>query len=571
MKISLAQHRRLLVREYMLQKDGFDKLLNSYAAKLRETGVLYVSQLAGIDITRGNLLLRLSSKKPFPRKNEHLTAFIPQSVYQNPQSWQTATYETIRNAPLRLCELVPVWFQFEDNDRLTIGFRGATPDFMDKLPLNAVIILGPQEPPTEYLRNLIFLVDNATLYPRFEETVLIDIDQNNWHPEPLQNDRETSLLLSAQLAIHRDIQIQGPPGTGKSFLIANLCADFLRQGKRVLVSALTNTALTEVADKEGLTHFVEAGKVYKTSLTTDEIKRFPNLQNGADYNQEPGTLLFTSYYKLSERAKTATGAQFDLVIVEEASQSFLATIGAARHLGELCLIVGDQMQLQPIRLLNDEDLENPHLVKAFTGLATIAESQLIPAQFILENTFRLSPFCTYLTNSFYDDRLRSIQVVSKPLKYPINAEIPFMNKTVHLIKLPMAIGVKSPDMGLNSIVKLTAELHQLNPKASIAVLSFYVITIKDLQRYIYDEVGYSEKVLVETIDRVQGITVDICIFLIPNSGLSFSLNPNRFNVATSRAKHQTILVVPGTLNLNGTDQRVREYFSKLENPDPDIY
>lgn len=317
MKISLAQHRRLLIREYMLQKDEFDAVLNSSAAKLREKGDLYVAQLAGIDQTRGNVILRLNSKKPFPRKNEHLTAFIPQTVYQNPQSWQTYTYGTIRSTPLRLCELVPVWFRFEDNDRLIIGFRGATADFLDTLPLNAIILLGPQEPPTDYLKNLIFLLDNANLYPRFEETVSIDVDQTNWQPEPLQNDSKTSLLLSAQLAIHRDILIQGPPGTGKSFLIANLCADFLRQGKRVLVAALTNTALIELVEKEGLTDFVKAGKVYKTSLTTDESKRIANIRNGADFDNEPGTLLLTSYYKLSERVKTATGAQFDLVVVED--------------------------------------------------------------------------------------------------------------------------------------------------------------------------------------------------------------------------------------------------------------
>lgn len=563
MKIPLAKHRRLLIREYMLQKNEFDTVLNCLAAKLRDKGDLYVAQLAGIDQTRGNVILRLNSKKPFPRKNEHLTAFIPQTVFQNPQSWQTSTYGTIRTTPLRLCELIPVWFRFEDNDRLIIGFRGATADFLDALPLNAIIILGPQEPPTDYLRNLIFLLDNANLYPRFEETVSIDVDETNWQPEALQYDSHTSLLLSAQLAIHRDILIQGPPGTGKSFLIANLCADFMRQGKRVLVTALTNTALTELAEKEGLTDFVKAGKVYKTSLTTDESKRMANLRNGADYNNEPGTLLLISYYKLSERVKTATGAQFDLVVVEEASQAFLATIGAARHLGEQCLIVGDQMQLLPIRMLNDQDLESPDLAKAFTGLDTIANSQFTPVNFILENTFRLSPFNTHLTNSFYSDRLQSSQPVLKPLNYPSHNQLPFTSQTAHLVELPMALGVKSPDIALGYVTKLAAELHRLNPKASIAVLSFYVITVKELQRHIYAEVGYSEQVLVETIDRVQGLTVDICLWLIPNTGLSFSLNPNRFNVATSRAVHQTVLVVPDKMSLSGADERVLEFIARL--------
>lgn len=559
MQIPIKQHERLLIQEYKLQEDEHAKILNESAVNLRDAGKLYMATLAGIDELRGNVILRFSSKRPFPRRNEHVTAIIPAREHDRPANWHHATYRIIQAKAQRFCELVPIWYRFEENDRLIIGFRGATASFLADLPTGTALILGPQEPPTAYLENLISLLRDAHLYPRFQDTVSVDVSGETWNPEPLTNDNTTSLLLSVQLTLHRDMIIQGPPGTGKSFLIANLCADFLRQGKKVLVTALTNTALMELVEKEGLADFLQSGKVYKTSLSTDESRRLPKLKNGADYAHLPGTLLLCSYYKLSEKALLATGAQFDLVIVEEASQAFLATIGAARHLSEQCVIVGDQMQLQPIRATTDGDTEHPSLIKAFNGLSTLAESEFTRSKFILEQTFRLTPYSTYLSNAFYGGRLQSTQPQLNPLYYP--ATFPVPEKSVHLIELPLATGVKAPQNAIIQVAQLTEELHRLNPKATIAVLSFYVSTVKELQQRIYSDVGFSEWVTVETIDRIQGLTVDVCILLIPNNGLSFSLNPNRFNVATSRARHRTIIILPSDLNVNEIDERVKTYLT----------
>ncbi|WP_054950747.1 AAA domain-containing protein [Numidum massiliense] len=45
------------------------------------------------------------------------------------------------------------------------------------------------------------------------------------------------------------VTVQGPPGTGKSHTIANLIANFLAHGKRVLVTSQTEKALAVLADK----------------------------------------------------------------------------------------------------------------------------------------------------------------------------------------------------------------------------------------------------------------------------------------------------------------------------------
>lgn len=108
MEIPLDQHRGTLIKEYKLQEDEFRKILSESAFQLRETGKLYVAQLAGFDELRGNVILRLSSKRPFPRKNEHLTALVPAKIHNNPANWQSTNYEQIRGQSQRFCELVPV-------------------------------------------------------------------------------------------------------------------------------------------------------------------------------------------------------------------------------------------------------------------------------------------------------------------------------------------------------------------------------------------------------------------------------------------------------------------------------
>jgi hypothetical protein len=70
-------------------------------------------------------------------------------------------------------------------------------------------------------------------------------------------------------------------------------------------------------------------------------------------------------------------------------------------------------------------------------------------------------------------------------------------------------------------------------------------------------------VVIETIDRIQDLTVDECIFFIPNTGLHYSLNPNRFNVVTSRLKNTTTITLPDDVNFDGVDDKVDEYFRRL--------
>lgn len=83
------------------------------------------------------------------------------------------------------------------------------------------------------------------------------------------------------------------------------------------------------------------------------------------------------------------------------------------------------------------------------------------------------------------------------------------------------------------MVKVLNELTVLKGN-EIAVLTPYIETLIHLQQNLKSKTN-SRNYLIESVDRVQGLDVDYCFYVIPKSS-SFSFNLNRFNVATSRAK-----------------------------------
>ena len=73
-----------------------------------------------------------------------------------------------------------------------------------------------------------------------------------------------------------------------------------------------------------------------------------------------------------------------------------------------------------------------------------------------------------------------------------------------------------------------------------------------------------DNIRIETVDRVQGLTVDYCVFFIPNASIRYSLENKLFNVATSRAKYSTIIVTDNTILKENISEEVRKYLLKAQ-------
>ena len=75
------------------------------------------------------------------------------------------------------------------------------------------------------------------------------------------------------------------------------------------------------------------------------------------------------------------------------------------------------------------------------------------------------------------------------------------------------------------------------------------------------------QLLVDTVARVQGITKDVVIFMIPNCDAQiYSFKVTMFNVATSRAIYNTFIITDkDVMAYKYMDNKVRTYIDKLVN------
>lgn len=410
-----------------------------------------------------------------------------------------------------------------------------------------VLVYDPPQP-IELFGNMInYMVDHRTNPELFLEA---KIDYEDWHPQELEyNPAEPDLIWSTiydTLQSDKVCILQGPPGSGKSYTIAQIVQKYLDEGKSVCATTMANKGLMELVNQEPLHKALESGAIFKTHLSADEHKQAPNLQAiGKDLSVLSGQLLCATNYELSyafnpERVATNGTPQYDLIVIEEASQALLTCIAAFKSLANHCLIVGDPMQLPPI--VTSEN--NPSFLKwnvssQIEGLKTFALGSDIKAYRIV-TSFRMTQRSADLTKIFYANRFRSVQ--KEPVLFPeANKQLfPAEGGVLYCVTEDVANQVYSntADTLISQIIQQFSTVY-LNK--SLAVVTPFQATVRELQkRFITEDI--EGDITIETIDRIQGMTLDYAILYLPARNPDFALTENRFNVATSRSRSTTLII-----------------------------
>lgn len=91
-------------------------------------------------------------------------------------------------------------------------------------------------------------------------------------------------------------------------------------------------------------------------------------------------------------------------------------------------------------------------------------------------------------------------------------------------------------------IDLIHSLETHRRESTLAIISPFKETVKKLQREFQTDKRILKEFIVETIDRIQGMTVDYVILYLPACGSEFALDERRFNVATSRSQSTTLIV-----------------------------
>ena len=553
-----------LERELKAQNDSFlEKLESPAITLLQEKEEIFLGKFVGFK--DGALILKMSNKRGLPRKGEYLNCLALPSNFRNYHNWEKTTYGELINRQEANTEVITIWYGNSGDSQFSlVGFRGVDLDFakiIEKVQ-GIILVLGPHIPPFEYIANLQELVKEQN---NKNANVILDNDYHitTWNPILLDDKEDVASFMCSQLNCTDTVILQGPPGTGKTTMIAKLCKSFLAEGKSILVTALTNRALIEIAEKEDLKDELINSKVFKTNLSVDEHENLPLLQKSKEFNAVPGRLLLSTYFISSSAALDYSIPMFDIVIMDEASQAILPMFAAAKRLGQKNLWIGDIKQLAPVVEINEDVIQKKGYGNIVNGFALLSTSTTIP-NYQMTKTFRLTTRAAQYTALFYNGTLKSKSKVQNiPTPNGLEKFI-HINGGPSLLLTDLPIGIVSPNELLALTTMIVDAIYKSNPAAKIAVLSCFKATAKQLQRSILQYSGVYKNLIVETIARVQGLTTDITIFVIPNTSVYRSLEPKLFNVATSRSLQNTIIIADKDVLSLATNKEVREFLTQLK-------
>lgn len=562
------RHYLFLEEELQAQTNAFNAKLNTSAYYLlSEREELFVAKFVGFK--DGEMILKFSMKSALPRKGEYLYCFTTPKEFHNYRNWGNKTYGDLLMSKGFGSEVIYIWQSaiIEEPGFCLAGFRGVDTEFMEHIQYSngAILILGPNIPPYEYLSNLQKIIRSSDFDIRDSSEMKTEIK----NPIILKSETNISDFLIKQLSLSDSLILMGPPGTGKTTEIAELCKSICEQGKSVLVTALTNRALMEVAHKKSLAGLLESGHIHKTKITIDEAQELPLLNLMKSISVIPGGLVLSTYYITSGLATQVEGEPpFDYVIMDEASQAITAMFCAVRKLGKKTILVGDINQLPPVTMVNKDRVEKMCYNSFIFGLKEISSSDSAPT-YMLSETWRLPERAAQYTGCFYAGKLHSKVKETVSLK-PIGIE-PWIDQVLSdrggptLVMTDMNLGDRKPISGISIATAMTLSLLSADKNLKIAVLTFFVETAKALQRYIYSRIPSADRLIIDTVSRIQGLTTDVVIYLIPNTGYLWSISRGLFNVATSRAtKHTIIISDKGVIDYAlEADKSVRDYLLNL--------
>lgn len=150
--------------------------------------------------------------------------------------------------------------------------------------------------------------------------------------------------------------ILGPPGTGKTTMIQEMCEQFLKQNKRVLLTSWMNVAVDNALESVIKNNKYDQKDVcrigsgdYKLSEAVRPYSFSDNLKELAS-KKLVGVTLASAY-----RAKDINNKNFDVVIVDEAGAATVPQTLLALDIADKFILVGDHLQLPPI--VNDSNEE----------------------------------------------------------------------------------------------------------------------------------------------------------------------------------------------------------------------
>ncbi|GFF27387.1 DNA replication ATP-dependent helicase/nuclease dna2 [Aspergillus udagawae] len=431
---------------------------------------------------------------------------------------------------------------------------------------------------------------------------------------PLSDSAKASLNVDQKRAIDKVMSardyalVLGMPGTGKTTTIAHIIRALVAQGKSVLLTSYTHTAVDNILLKIRDDNF----RILRIGATA---KVHPEVQQFVDLAAVPKTTveeLKASYEESQVVATTCLGVNhnifnrriFDYCIVDEASQITLPVCLGPIRMARTFILVGDHYQLPPL-VQNKEAQEGGLDVSLFKLLSDAHPESVVN----LEHQYRMCEDIMALSNNLiYAGRLKcgTPAVASRSLDLPNIAGL----KLHHINQLPQSpsqrqfcLGTNQGRCWLRDVLDPSAKNRFINtdtlaipardvangarivnptessicaqlveslvscgiPARNIGVITFYRSQLSLLKQNLR---RFLPELEMHTADKFQGRDKEVVILSCVRSNADNNVGDllrdwRRINVAFTRAR--TKLLVVGSKNtLRDGNDLLRKYISMVE-------
>lgn len=257
-------------------------------------------------------------------------------------------------------------------------------------------------------------------------------------------------------------------------------------------------------------------------------------------------IMSTTY---SLRRSLAENIVYDYVIVDESSQVDLATGVLALSCAKQAVIVGDLKQLPNVvdsetavntdQIFKNYDIPEPYRYSNHSLLSSVTEVFPKVPKTLLKEHYRCHPkIIDFCNRKFYNDQLIILsegQMEREPL---------LVYKTTEGNHTRQRENQRQIDVIIQEII----------PQQKLEGVNLGIVTPYRNQTIALQRTFQGTDIKADTVDKFQGRENDVIILSTVDNEISeFTDNPNRLNVAISRAKDQLILLVNGNESDNDTN------------------
>lgn len=374
--------------------------------------------------------------------------------------------------------------------------------------------------------------------------------------------------------------LQGPPGTGKtSKALMKMVTETLKEpGRTVTILAFTNKAIKDVNKK-----LAEAGIEYLfVSSNSDDdnalrsLVKIHNLESFGEYVKQLRVITATVAAFIKNNREIRHFFNFDLLIVDEASQLLEPQLAGVLVNFNKFVLIGDQNQLPAVtvqsgpgtEVKNDElkalgitDLKGSLFERLFKNAV---EKGWNDAYGTLTEQFRMDSDILKLINHYYHGRLNNATRGRRSLSelYTEKIDSPLWevlaNNRVIFIETVLSDSGKKNEREAENVQTLVEIIRKsgLNKSEDIGVITPWRAQIAAIRQKL-EEIG-AEDLVVDTVERFQGSENNIIIYSTAASKAyevdkmgSIGVNKStlgdmevdrKLNVVLSRAREQIIIL-----------------------------